>query len=124
MAGAPGGAGGPGPSVSAGRRAARIWRTATGSATVAITRSRPPQRGHASTSIAKAWRIRLGPGVVSGLRGCRRGGGRVGTVGGQSIAYYGISMAGAVLATLPALAVFLALQRYFVEGIALTGLKG
>ena len=47
-----------------------------------------------------------------------------GTVGGQSIAYYGISMAGAVLATLPALAVFLTLQRYFVEGIALTGLKG
>ncbi len=53
MAGAPGRAGGPGPSVSAGRRAARIWRTASGSSTVAITRSRPPQRGHAKTSSAK-----------------------------------------------------------------------
>ena len=33
-------------------------------------------------------------------------------------------MADAVLAALPALAVFLALQRYYVEGIALTGLEG
>lgn len=47
-----------------------------------------------------------------------------GTVGGQGIAYYGMSMAGAVLATIPALAIFLVLQRYFVQGIALTGLKG
>jgi len=47
-----------------------------------------------------------------------------GTVGGQAISYYGMSMAGAVLATVPALLVFLLLQRYFVQGIALTGLKG
>jgi ABC-type glycerol-3-phosphate transport system permease component len=47
-----------------------------------------------------------------------------GTVGGQGIAYYGMSMAGAVLATIPALVIFLVLQRYFVQGIALTGLKG
>jgi hypothetical protein len=53
------GAGGPGPSVSAGRRAAQIWRTATGSSTGAITRSRPPQRGHGTTntSIANTRRI-------------------------------------------------------------------
>jgi ABC-type sugar transport system permease subunit len=47
-----------------------------------------------------------------------------GTVGGQGISYYGMSMAGSVLATIPALAIFLFLQRYFVQGIALTGLKG
>jgi ABC-type sugar transport system permease subunit len=47
-----------------------------------------------------------------------------GTVGGQSIAYYGIGMAASVLATIPALVFFVALQRYFVQGIALTGLKG
>jgi len=47
-----------------------------------------------------------------------------GTVGGQAISYYGMSMAGAVLATVPALLIFFLLQRYFVQGIALTGLKG
>ncbi len=47
-----------------------------------------------------------------------------GTVGGQAISYYGMSMAGSVLATVPALLIFLLLQRYFVQGIALTGLKG
>jgi multiple sugar transport system permease protein len=47
-----------------------------------------------------------------------------GTVGGQSIAYYGIGMAASVLATIPAILFFLLLQRYFVQGIALTGLKG
>jgi hypothetical protein len=52
MAGAPGG--GPGPSGAA----ARICRTASGSSTVAITRSRPPQRRQANTSIANARRLR------------------------------------------------------------------
>jgi multiple sugar transport system permease protein len=33
-------------------------------------------------------------------------------------------MAASVLATIPAIVLFLALQRYFVQGIALTGLKG
>ncbi len=46
--------GGPGPSGWANRWAARIWRTASGSSTVAITRSRPPQFGQANTSIANA----------------------------------------------------------------------
>src|SRR5439155_1435708 len=37
--------------------AARIARIASGSSTVAISRSRPPQRGHASTSTSNARRI-------------------------------------------------------------------
>lgn len=37
---------------------------------------------------------------------------------------FGIIMASAVVATLPAIAFFLLLQRYFVKGIATTGLKG
>ncbi|GAB2184903.1 carbohydrate ABC transporter permease [Roseibium sp. LAB1] len=37
---------------------------------------------------------------------------------------YGLIMAASVVALIPVLAVFLALQRFFVEGIASTGLKG
>jgi multiple sugar transport system permease protein len=33
-------------------------------------------------------------------------------------------MAGSVIATLPILLIFLAFQRYFIRGIALTGMKG
>ncbi len=37
---------------------------------------------------------------------------------------YGLIMAASVVALLPVLAVFLCLQRFFVEGVASTGLKG
>ncbi|MCR5822927.1 MAG: carbohydrate ABC transporter permease [Lachnospiraceae bacterium] len=37
---------------------------------------------------------------------------------------YGLIMAGSVLSLIPVLAVFLMLQKYFVEGVASTGLKG
>jgi ABC-type glycerol-3-phosphate transport system permease component len=45
---------------------------------------------------------------------------------GQSMAAqaYGPSMAGAVIAALPPILVFYALQRYFIQGISMTGLKG
>ncbi len=38
--------------------------------------------------------------------------------------FWGLLMSGSFLAFLPGLAIFLALQRYFVQGIALSGLKG
>lgn len=47
---------------------------------------------------------------------------RPGMVQGQMS--IGQSMAGAVLAALPPIIVFVILQRYFIEGIARTGLKG
>ncbi len=37
---------------------------------------------------------------------------------------YGTSLAGACMAIIPSLIVFLSLQRYFVEGVANTGIKG
>ncbi|POR01023.1 sugar ABC transporter permease [Alkalispirochaeta sphaeroplastigenens] len=43
---------------------------------------------------------------------------------GQSRIYYNQIMAGAVMATLPVIVLFISLQRYFVQGIALTGVKG
>lgn len=37
---------------------------------------------------------------------------------------YGVVMAGMALATLPPILLFIALQRYFVQGISMTGIKG
>ncbi|WP_203136226.1 carbohydrate ABC transporter permease [Microbacterium sp. JZ31] len=42
---------------------------------------------------------------------------------GQNAAEYGLMMAGAVIVVVPVLVVFVALQRHFVQGIALTGIK-
>jgi len=41
----------------------------------------------------------------------------------QNAAQYGLMMAGAVVVVVPVLIVFVALQRHFVQGIALTGIK-
>lgn len=43
---------------------------------------------------------------------------------GQYSSDYGLIMAASVISLIPVLIVFLALQRYFVEGIAATGIKG
>ena len=43
---------------------------------------------------------------------------------GQYSSDYGLIMAGSVLSLIPVLVVFLILQKYFVEGVASTGLKG
>ncbi|WP_019482084.1 MULTISPECIES: carbohydrate ABC transporter permease [unclassified Arthrobacter] len=42
---------------------------------------------------------------------------------GQNAAEYGLMMAGAVVVVLPILLIFVLLQKYFVQGIALTGIK-
>ena len=43
---------------------------------------------------------------------------------GQYSSEYGLIMAASVVALIPVLIVFLALQKYFVQGIASSGLKG
>lgn len=42
---------------------------------------------------------------------------------GQNSTRFGLLMAGAVVVVLPVLVIFVALQRYFVQGIAMTGFK-
>jgi multiple sugar transport system permease protein len=42
---------------------------------------------------------------------------------GQNQTDYGLLLAGAVVVVVPVLIVFLLLQRYFVQGVALTGIK-
>jgi hypothetical protein len=88
MADAPGGA--PGPSGAA----ARICRTASGSSTVAITRSRPPQRRQANTSIASTRRSNVAHGRRPGDRGASWPAGSFGAAGntcypelGRSVSY-------------------------------------
>ena len=43
---------------------------------------------------------------------------------GQYSSEYGLIMAGSVVTMIPVLVVFLSLQKYFVEGVAASGLKG
>lgn len=42
---------------------------------------------------------------------------------GQNATQYGLLLAGAVVVVIPVVAVFLALQRYIMQGIAMTGIK-
>lgn len=42
---------------------------------------------------------------------------------GQNSTNYGLLLAGSVVVVLPVIAVFLALQRYFIQGISMTGIK-
>lgn len=42
----------------------------------------------------------------------------------QGVQAFGVSMAGAVIAALPPIVVFMFLQRYFISGISRSGLKG
>jgi hypothetical protein len=63
------GGAGPGESVGWSRpRGARSLPTTAGSHTVAMSRSRPPQRGHASPSIPKARGIRVAQAQERGQR--------------------------------------------------------
>ena len=43
---------------------------------------------------------------------------------GQTQQYWGRTFAGATLATLPVVLIFLLLQRYYIQGVASTGVKG
>lgn len=45
------------------------------------------------------------------------------TLQGRYVHYYGKMMAGAFLTALPAIILFLIIQRHFVKGIVLTGMK-
>lgn len=47
-----------------------------------------------------------------------------GITGSPTSVRYGMVMAGATLATLPPVVLFVILQRYFVQGVSMTGIKG
>jgi multiple sugar transport system permease protein len=96
---------------------------------VVLPISRPPIMAVAIFLFIQSWNDFMWPLIVTNTDATRTlpvglASALSGTVSGGAIAYYGMSMAGSVLATLPALVIFVLLQRYFVQGIALTGLKG
>jgi multiple sugar transport system permease protein len=62
--------------------------------------------------------------LALGLAGFRDQAGYVGAVGKGEIGLYTAMMAASSLATIPIIVLFVAAQKYFVEGIQLTGLKG
>ena len=43
---------------------------------------------------------------------------------GQTQQFWGRTFAGSCLATVPVVIIFLVLQRYYVQGVAATGVKG
>ena len=59
----------------------------------------------------------LGAGLLQGFGGLRM-------FISQYSAEYGLIMAASVIALIPVLIVFLSLQKYFVQGVASSGLKG
>ena len=96
---------------------------------VVLPLSRPPLVAVAIFLFIQSWNDFMWPLIVTNSDATRTlpvglASSLAGTVSGGAIAYYGMSMAGSVLATLPAMVIFVFLQRYFVQGIALTGLKG
>jgi ABC-type sugar transport system permease subunit len=96
---------------------------------VVLPISRPPIMAVAIFLFIQSWNDFMWPLIVTNTDATRTlpvglASALSGTVSGGAIAYYGMSMAGSVLATLPALFIFVLLQRYFVQGITLTGLKG
>jgi ABC-type glycerol-3-phosphate transport system permease component len=96
---------------------------------VVLPLSRPPIMAVAIFLFIQSWNDFMWPLIVTNTDATRTlpvglVSSLSGTVSGGAIAYYGMSMAGSVLATVPAILIFILLQRYFVQGIALTGLKG
>lgn len=103
---------------------ARIWWS------VVVPMSGPVMAAVAALTFVSSWNSLLWPLIVVNSDRVRTlpvgiaqyMGSHAGTSG--SAPAYGPALASATLATLPALLVFFLLQRYFVRGIATTGLKG
>ena len=107
-----------------GANAFRIWRS------VIMPLSRPALTAVAIITFLSTWNSFFWPLIVTrsdAIRTLPVGIGQfMALVPGQSQAaqVYGQSMAGSVIAALPPIIMFLLLQRNFIKGISLTGLKG
>lgn len=74
-------------------------------------------------SVQEAWNDFLWPLIMTSSNEMRVLSVAMAAFQGQYVTDYPLLMAAATMATLPIIVLFLILQRYFIEGIALTGMK-
>ncbi|MCJ8013832.1 carbohydrate ABC transporter permease [Paenibacillus sp. KQZ6P-2] len=75
-------------------------------------------------TILASWNELLWPLIMTSSEDMRVLSIGISTFQGQHSTDYPLLMAGAVMATLPIIILFIFLQRYFIEGIAMNGIKG
>jgi multiple sugar transport system permease protein len=86
--------------------------------------SRPALVALAIFAIISTWNDFLWPLIVTNSDGMRVLSIGIASFQGQYTTQYPLLMSGALMATAPMIIVFIFLQKYFIEGIALTGSKG
>lgn len=96
-----------------------LWR-------IILPLSRPALTTVAIYTFMASWNNFVWPFVVTNSDATRTlPAGLAALIGGVDVGTrFGISMASALMATLPPLVIFVALQRYFAQGISMTGVKG
>lgn len=93
---------------------------------VILPLSRPALTTVAIFTFMASWNNFVWPFIVTNSDATRTlPAGLAALIGGVDVGTrFGISMASALMATLPPLVIFVALQRYFAQGISMTGVKG
>ena len=93
---------------------------------VILPLSRPALTTVAIFTFMASWNNFVWPFIVTNSDATRTlPAGLAALIGGVDVGTrFGISMASALMSTLPPLVIFVALQRYFAQGIAMTGVKG
>jgi multiple sugar transport system permease protein len=86
--------------------------------------SKPALVSLAIFTILASWNDFLWPLIVTNSDEMRVLSIGIATFQGQYATDYPLLMAGALMATAPMIVIFLFLQKYFIEGIALSGVKG
>jgi len=90
---------------------------------VILPLSRPALAAFAVITVVAAWNDFLFPLVVSNSQATRPITIGISLLQGQRDTPFNLLMMGSLLATLPMIGLFLLLQRYFIEGISMSGLK-
>ena len=91
---------------------------------IVLPLSKPALVALAIFTILNAWNDFLWPLVVTSSDSMRVLSIGIASFQGEYATEYPLLMAGALMASLPLILIFIFLQRYFIEGITMTGMKG